>query len=589
MEFLSYFNASHLEREEWFCSPDLSPFFERNTVSGFLKKNHEYVATWYDYKLVTEKTNTLVAVKFIELTKPTYIGKNGDEYQSCVVVKVPINYLHKIPFGSIWLNGISNQRFKLQTYTVTINEDRNNLSIKSIAWARFNNETPSFEFQKYIHSSDINKFEWDKNQLLTIENDGVKYAIHPLQFFITHYGYSIEINRILSVYNWQKVEEKLKLNDNPNVDCELPVVLPRNLSHKDATFLYHLRYDNYTKNKIKKLNFQILNSKGNDGTYKIPCWHTQAITLSFYGISLGRSVLCMQITGMTVPQGEDINLCLAPKAVTKKVKLSESDGSDIVKYRTIKQEREHEMEQVDTALNPINNLVTTSVIEQLKLIGQERKINKIQDINTHENLLNTKLISYEEPTNFGVGEKYGALGGTGMANCFYDVIYSDVGDDEKTRLDIVWEHAIRLRTELGAKVCWYTPKCGFKENDDFRLISLSKICSQLDTNYPPNALIIRVDIQEQAFCIFSFPESKKGSGFSSVVYKVDDISIFFNDDICDGSCDTLLKILVEIVSLNSIGSDYVNSKNGNMAKFIHRPGVNNNWVINGIGNLSTTT
>ncbi|MBD1576382.1 hypothetical protein HC723_08020 [Vibrio sp. S11_S32] len=487
---MSYFDSHQLEREEWRCSLSLLRFFESGKVGGFFYRESEYVAIWYYHRLATKQSNTLVEIKFVQLTNPTYIAKNGEERQSFLIVKVPINYLHKIPFGSIWVNGESKQRFKLQRYEVKINEKKQNLLIRSISDDAGNHP---FKYRDYVHYNDIPKFEVDKNRLLIVTENDISFIIHPLQFFMAHYGYSCEIKRIISVYNWSKVEQKLHLNDEPETDCECPVILPRNLSHKDAIFLHHLKYDRYTRKIIKDVNNKIILAKEHDSSYIIPYWHNQSIQLSFYGIPLGDSVLCAQITGISQPQGNAVNLILAPKSISKKEGIS----NDNEQFRMVKLERERETEQLDIAINPVNNLVSTNVIEKLVLIGQERQINKAQDSKTYQGSLNVKYLPYEKPSNFGVGDKYGALGGTGIANCFYDVPNTEL-DEGKSRLDLVWEHAIRLRKEQNAKVCWYTPKCGFNENDNFKLISLKEVCEQLNKNYPLTALVLRIDINVSA-------------------------------------------------------------------------------------------
>ncbi|MGX2951572.1 hypothetical protein ACWIUA_11865 [Ursidibacter sp. B-7004-1] len=231
------------------------------------------------------------------------------------------------------------------------------------------------------------------------------------------------------------------------------VVLPRNLSDKDAVFLYHLKYDNYSKKVIPSVSDSIIASKDPlklENNYRISCWHTQEITLSFYGIRLGNSVLCCQITGISQPQGEPITLALPPLVTqNKNTKKVENDEQQ---YRIIKKEREHELEQLDIALNPVNNLVTIDVIEKLKLLGESRQINKIRITQETINSSNTKCIHNDEPSDFSVGDKTGKTGLTGIANCLYDIEYDS--KDGKSRLDTVWEHATRLRAEMGARVSW---------------------------------------------------------------------------------------------------------------------------------------
>ena len=310
------------------------------------------------------------------------------------------------------------------------------------------------------------------------------------------------------------------------------VFIPNNLSTKDAVFLYHLKYDAYTKTVVKDITTKIIFSKGQERPhYRIPCWHDKPIMLSFYGIELGNSVLCCQITGISQPQGEPINLYYHSAIKTSKDGKGQKGGEP--QYRTRKQEREHELEKLDITLDNVNNLVTTNVIEHLKLLGEEREINRIQLMQEMQQGNNIKFINYDEPENYGVGEKQGKTGNTGIANCFYD-ISNDSEFQGKSRLDTIWEHAKRLRCDKGAKVYWYTPnKSGFYETDDFAIVSLQKILDSLGQYYPIAALILRVDVQQRTFFILSFParNERENSGFSSVVYEPQDIKQFLSSEV----------------------------------------------------------
>lgn len=174
---------------------------------------------------------------------------------------------------------------------------------------------------------------------------------------MAHYGYSSELKRILITDNWNKVEQKLHLNEYFEGKG---VFVPNNLSTKDTVFLYHLKYDNYTKEVIKDVTAKIILSKGQEKPhYRIPCWHDQPITLSFYGIELGKSVLCCQVTGISQPQGEPINLYYhSPIKIREKGK---GQNGDEPRYRTRKHERDHELEKLDIALDNVNNLVTAAL------------------------------------------------------------------------------------------------------------------------------------------------------------------------------------------------------------------------------------
>ncbi|HDR1345635.1 TPA: hypothetical protein QB387_001912 [Pasteurella multocida] len=591
---MSYFDENKLPRINWRCSLNLIKFF-KSPVRGYFEPNAEYVVTWYDKKLSSGngEHRTFVEINLINLSTPTYKTQNG-LCQSFIVIRVPINYLHKIPFGSIWKNGEFKEKFQCEEFEVKFSKDHN------LSYLPLWKENHPFKCDKYVHTSDLDRFRKDGNNLLVIKHDNLSCIIHPLHFFMAHYGYSSELKRILSAYNWSEVTKRLCIKENPDNGNGRSIVLPRNLSDKDAVFLYHLKYDNYSKKVIEGVsNSIILSKEQNDSldsssinvrpksnnNYRISCWHTQEITLSFYGIRLGNSVLCCQITGISQPQGEAITLALPP--IVTKNKNAEKNANDEQQYRIIKKEREreHELEQLDIALNPVNNLVTMDVIEKLKLLGESRQINKIRITQEAIHSSNTKFLHYDEPSDFSVGDKTGKTGFTGIANCLYDI--ENDSKDGKSRLDTVWEHATRLRIEMEARVSWWTPKLGFREEHKFKLISLKDICDSANRSYPESTLILRIDAQGRTFFTFSFPERNNDTSFSSIVYEPANMSEFLSFDATTDGAFNFLKLLIEVVSLQGVSSDYVDSKNGRMAAFKHRTARNNdnNWVKNGIAKL----
>lgn len=579
---MSYFDENNLERVRWHCSLNLENYFSK-PFRGFYNEKHEYVVTWYENRLPLNKSKTLVEVTFINLTNPTYTNKAGKLCQSFFVVALPINYLHKIPFGSIWKNGESEYKFKLKEFKVTFSKNEG-LTYEPL-WK--DKVSHPFEVEKYVHSSYLDDFKKDGNQLLVIksESNNKSFIIHPLHFFMAHYGYSSELKRILITDNWDKVEKKLRLTEYFK---DKGVFVPNNLSTKDAIFLYHLKYDAYTKTVVKDVTTRIILSKEKKSpNYLIPCWHDQLITLSFYGIELGNSVLCCQITGISQPQGEPINLYY--HSAIKVSKDGKKQDGDEPQYRTCKYERELELEKLDITLDNVNNLVIADVIEHLKLLGEKREINRIRLTQETQQGNNVKFLNYDEPEDYGVGEKQGKMGTTGIANCFYD-IPNNQETEGKSRLDTVWEHAKRLRYEQGAKVYWYTPKLGFNESDNFTLVSLQETLNSLGQSYPIATLILRVDIQQRTFFVLSFPvrNEKANSGYSSVVYEPQDIKQFLSSEVdIHNRNENLFKLFVEIISSDGVSSDYVDSKGGKMSLFRHVPAnkIENNWVWNGIKKL----
>lgn len=94
----------------------------------------------------------------------------------------------------------------------------------------------------------------------------------------------------------------------------------------------------------------------------------------------------------------------------------------------------------------------------------------------------------------------------------------------------------------------------------------------MEQYYPAAALILRVDVQQRTFFVVSFPvrNEKENSGFSSVVYKPQNIQQFLSGegDFYSRN-ENLFKLLIEIVSSEGVSSDYVDSKDGKMSLFRH--------------------
>ncbi|QRN40841.1 MAG: hypothetical protein GKC53_01530 [Neisseriaceae bacterium] len=372
---MSYFNGNQLQRNTWRCSLNLEEYF-KHLIRGFYYQEHEYVVTWYDNRLLQKSSDTLVEVTFINLTKPDYISKTtGAPSQSFVVIALPVKYLHKVPFGSIWKGGKSKQKFKFKKYKVTFSKSE---GLSYIPLWRAQTSHP-FEAGKYVHPSYLEKFKKDGNNLLVIrpKNINKSYIIHPLHFFIAHYGNSSALQHILITYTWDEVEGILKLNE---LSEEKKVSIPNNFTTQDVVFLYHLKYDKYTNMIVKDMMTNIVHSKGEQlPNYCIPCWHDQPIVLSFYGIPLGNSVLCSQITGISEPQGELIKYSVQSQSEFANYPMAHSKEND--KQNDSEQynieEYEWELEKLVIELSEVSNLIRKYDNNHLKLLGKKRKINCI--------------------------------------------------------------------------------------------------------------------------------------------------------------------------------------------------------------------
>lgn len=288
MNFIDIFSN---ERISYRNSLSLKNIFEKNPKKFY--KNNEYVVVWY--KKISNNNNDgkkLVEILFVNISK-----KEPSNFQ--ISFDLSINYLHKIKIGSIWVNGTSKEFFKNDVFNISMRED--NYSIRSFNEIRKRETVPQFTegdtVPPFTESAyPINNLLYDKNKLILIDWKNITYILHPLTFFIVHYGYSMEIKRVLLSYLWKSFDNNqdsvLKLfniPDSNNNTFDNTVVLPKKLTIRDAIFLYHLKNDSYTQNRVKHVTNSARHALVNtDPSYDfypiIRPWHDQPIDLEITGI-----------------------------------------------------------------------------------------------------------------------------------------------------------------------------------------------------------------------------------------------------------------------------------------------------------------
>lgn len=631
---MSHFFDKNTPREKYKNSFDISNYIkphsqvdydtdansepDRNYTVNHFNKNFEYVVVWYDKDFIaptnassssnSNGTVTYIDVLFANLTEPKYIKKGSKEKAtSYLKLRIHINHIHKLPFGSIWKNGKSKERFVLESYEVEV---KDNYNIHSFSKAYFDmrvgaaidlkesptseetikrsqliNEMP-FDSTKYFEK--INGY--DKNQLINIEDGEHKIIVHPLSLFITHYGYSMDIKRIISRYNLDTIEEKL-IPRNKQIEEKMKaegvdeyVVLPPKFTQRDAVFLHQLKYDLDVWKKVEKIHNNIQESKDNKKrNVRIDFWH-QPLTLRIKGIPIGDKILCANIIGISEPKLDPINLILQPKR-----RLSTDESIESQDFLTVRQYIPPDnIEDLDFTHNPVNNLTTLILLERLERIGDLVIINKLTNgIISKPIDDSTRFVKEEMPEELGVGEKIGR-GSTGLAKGLFDV-----KEDDQSRFNKTWNHAKEYSKQNHGTARWFTFGQGLQEQDDFYVMSLAKLHSTPhDLYWPEYVLVIELQIAENKYYILEFGEVKlkkkndsksngtRVKGFNGIAYKTDNDEDFFSKD------GKLVELIAKVVSLNgTLNSEFTNFYNGKLALFKHPNSINSNWVRNGIDNL----
>ncbi|NNP77822.1 hypothetical protein A7P54_15560 [Acinetobacter sp. Ac_3412] len=585
---MNFIDAFGKERISYRNSLSLKKIFEANSDKLF--KNHEYVVVWY--KKISNKSND--GKKQVEILFVNISTKKPSNFQ--ISINISINYLHKIKIGSIWINGSSKEIFKNDVFNISMTED--NYSITSFYGIRNSSLVHPFPESAYP----INDLLNDKNKLILIDWKNKIYILHPLTFFIVHYGYSMEIKRVLLSYLWQSLDKNhdsvlnlFNISDPNSSTSDNVVVLPKKLTIRDAIFLYHLKNDLYTQNRVKHVTnsarHALVNTNPPYDFYPvIRPWHDQQIDLEITGIKLNEStIFCTGISGISEPIGPDITLIMPPvyKKNIQEIEITTKDAEEIA----IKLRRKKELEKVliDDS-KKVNNLHVATIKEKLGILGNSRTIHKNYEIIENGVVKKYKLIESDEPKEFSVGAGEGGNGKTGLADCFYDT-RNAIGDtySNDERLQKLWDHAQNLKADENAKVHWFTFTNGFNDSLKFKTMSMSSCHLNDTTSYPNEVLIIRVIMNEYVYIVIDFAPEKnistdKEMSKQGVVIKLQEsIESFLNVHNDTG----LSSILIHIATMNgNISFDYIDSFKGKMVGFRHRDGKNNNWILNSIGRIS---
>lgn len=580
----------------------------------FYKNTDEYVVIWYGEKVISnsnaDDTIIFVDVFLANLTNPTYRYRDNDKLRdSYIRIQMPINYLHKMQIGSIWKNSESKERFALPIYDITVSDD--NYHIHSIDAAnttqsmnqkgKWNKETRKYEtYDGEVYSTPFSYDGYfdkinheDKNQFINIIDKEQKYALHPLLLFIAHYGYSMDIKRIISRYSNEQIENRLILKNN-SIDkiakenvYEKYVILPKEFTLRDAIFLYHYKYNQNVRHVVKKIHNKIQNNKTDrNEVIRVGFWN-KPIKLKVRGILINDVILCTSIAGISEPTTETINVFLQPKKQVDLTSDKDREYSVVTPYTP-----PQNVEELDFTIEPVNSIIHGILMEKLERIGTLVDINKVK-LTTLINPIgnDTRFIKYGEIDELSIGDKQGSIGTTGLANCHFEV--EDDDDDLKNgRFDMIWKHAKNYAQEIKGVAQWFTFERGFCSDDDFYVMSLASLHNDAyGIEFPKNVLIIRIlkeieteiGKETETYFILEFGEDIKNgklSGYNGIAYKQPKNKDFIKDK------GGLKDLLGRIVSLNgSITYDFIDSYKGNIAFFKHYIAANNNWVKNGLAKL----
>lgn len=528
-------------------------------LGSYYNPKTEYVVLWYGQIYYYRRRKT-VQVYFLNSTT-----------KKQVVVGVSIKSILKLPIGSIWIDGICEEKYNFETLYTTLDayndkqQERPNLTYT-------NHFGISVNKTEYILKPDdypVDDIKTDSNTNLVVQTSTTKIVIPSVLFFVAHYGVSKEINKVLISYHKEEAEERLNINDHYG---DL-ITIPDRCVIADAVFLFYLKTNAHTKKVVWKLNSRMLRNDRQYLSLMAQPYHKQEIQLKIAGLKIDdQTILCTEILGMSMPQGCEIEYRIdKPNSAT----YGEGIEPQTLRFQPIYNTIESD-EIILEAERDANNITTAVVRHRIVQIGEIRELVKSRDLTLDEviNNCNSKVIKLpqNEPDSFSDGEDGHANGDVGR---FQALAESGAIQPIKNNFERLLRYAQDLKVTLG-----YAPVAidcvNLAHNDIFIGETVRGMRSKKNDSDVKVVFVIRLATKLGLFYLFDC--EKKGSQTSGVVIKIiGDEDVFINK--------AIKKVLGQLFRSNGRLSDVsAISEFGIIKYFKHTNGESSNWVKTAIDN-----
>lgn len=534
----------------------------------------EYAVVWFGR--IFRGSNRQNAIKLIETI--FFNLNNGFE----VKVKLPIEVAHRLAIGSIWINGISRQKYAFDNYTSMIKEKSSNLTYSNHFGISRNEGVYEFNLNNYP----VNNLKTDTNTLMVINRDSYKVLIHPLTFFMAHYGVSKEVNRILLTYLWSDIEDKLYLS-HPDPEISDTIIIPDDCVIADAVFLYYLKHNQYTEKVTKQLNTRVLEAlrKNKDNSIpsrrsaplKVVPYHEQEIEIGFKGIEIESGViLCTEITGMSMPKGDAINYAFN-EHVDKENKLDQNDKLTR-SYKPLFNKIDVN-EVVVEAQSDAGNSTTAVVRQRIQTIGEMRKLMKVENFTIDQviNRQKSQVLPLNEPipSTYAVGSKSSINNDVGILRSLIDSRVVEYQNPAFKKL-LEYAQSLKIDSEYPQYNDMVIDCCSHGQLYGETVEYLNK------HNEPSNVLSVYVlKLVADIGTYYVFDSSViTAISTSGLAIKVDNDDYFKSEGVND--------VLEDLFTNNGRLSDQeaLEEKYGLIVKFNHVRSKNSNWVRTALEKLN---
>lgn len=368
-----------------------------------------------------------------------------------------------------------------------------------IALADFKTKRFNLKFQKghwwftsFYDASDANRmapyplqiypllYAKDKNFLVEFRLEGGGTLLIPsLEYFTRCYGQSGELRRILMTYPWDSpggCNERLLFPLNDSEESGLwKIRLNKRLTKGDGIFVAHVKYDDYTRRVAKSIYSHLEKEYSGDSNKiifpRIGPWYVGDAQLMVKGIpfNYGNSFLGLQVCGVSMPDGVEINVCRDSRNNAKTPADDQEDGNAWT--GTPGKQINHVNENICiTGLEAPDH--GSSVFEindpEMIILGKPRKVTFHRDEQAKGS--RGRINGDGEFDKLSTGEAHGIGNGIGKGSIGTLMVMESEGI-----LRDMWNAALYLKHnyhETVGSVAWYTPSKGYVESDEPELIAL---------------------------------------------------------------------------------------------------------------------
>lgn len=563
--------------------------------------NTPYIVSWYG-RLNTNYSGGIRAEVY-------FVNQESEFYTRA---EIPIELIPKMPIGSVWINGACSSKLLASSETLVMLRDvgyegsvDTNIEYKNL----HNEDFPeSLKNQYHISTKKDDKgriqgvFQ-DFNTIVTVPasiNAAEKLIIiHPLTFLQAHYGVSKSISNTLLGCLWDDVCDRLHLS-YVNPSCPESVFIPNELLVADSVFLHHLKNDHHTHNVVKKLNARVRGNFSNNlrndrdsySYLKVEPYHCQPVHILCNHIAIDdTTLLCTEITGISMPQGETVfydvdrptytvgRENIQPKSHTAKILIHNISANEVV--------------LMDETADNRNMAV---VRQELQTVGEAREIARNLNIGLEEQLRanGIRVVIEPQPEGYADGQRIGAGGNVGMLQVVLDDRRRSKEDDYGVcDLDSQYQKLLKYAQHFkqNANSHGYhkvkidcCDKLGERQGEIVGPIVLNK------GSFPRSVYILRLQIDSSIYYFLDCESRDKQSSSGVVVKVLDENKFLLNWD-----RGYTLKMLVDMLKDNNgrikqsiydeVGVNGVKASNIIVAKYKHMNEETSDWVLAGLRNL----